>query len=184
MGKWTLILSFFLFNIPVIQSQIIDKYSISGKGTMDIFTDSFFEGIDLNIFSRSYIYTIGYYDGEEYFNDFLFPDSPEEKFYQFNLLFGKYIDLQRQNFRIRYQAGIGRFWGTLRTDELDPEFGDFNVSHYLSEEFSTIGFPVKIGGRYIPFNFLSIGVDIQANLNAERVIIRPMLCLDIGKLKD
>lgn len=181
MKKLILLLAIFLFNISVFQSQIIDKYSISGKGTLDPFSDFYFEGVDINVFSKSFLYTIGYYYGEDY--EF-FGDTSNEHYNQLNLLFGKYIDLQHQNFRIRYQAGIGMFWGALKNDEYDKENSTFLNDAYFTDEVSTIGFPIKIGGRYIPFKFLSIGVDIQANLNFEKSIIRPMLCLDIGKLKN
>lgn len=148
---------------------------------MDLFSDFYIEGVDMSAFSRSYVYTIGYYYGEDY--EF-FDDTSNENYNQLNLLFGKYIDLQRQNFRIRYQAGIGFLWGALRTNELDKENSGLIHDAYFTEEFSTIGFPAKIGGRYVPFDFLSIGVDIQVNLNSEKSIFRPMLSLDIGKLKD
>ena len=181
MKKTALIFVFIITNILTTQSQIVDKYSISGKGTMNIWTNEFFEGIEVNIYNRNYIYSIGYYKGND---DILFGDEPSEEYNQVNLLFGKYIDTKNQKFRFQYQGGIGMFWGTLRTDEYDEENSSFLNNAYFTEEVSTVGFPLKIGGRYIPFKFLSIGIDLQANLNFQKSIFRPMLSLGIGKLRN
>lgn len=75
------------------------------------------------------------------------------------------------------------FWATLRTDKLDYENSDILTNAYFTKEVSTVGFPLKIGGRYIPFEFLSIGIDLQANLNFQQSVIKPMLSVEIGKLK-
>ena len=175
-----LILLFALLNVSHIQSQIIDKYSISTKGTMDILSNFYFEGYEINVFSKSYLYSIGYYYGEDY--EFL-GDAPTEKYNQLNLLFGKYIDTKNEKFRFQYQGGIGMFWGLLRTDQYNEENSGILTNTYFTKEVSTVGFPLKIGGRYIPFKFLSIGIDLQANFNFQKFIFRPMLSIEIGKLR-
>ena len=180
MKKTNLILLFVFLNMSIVQSQIIDKYSISGKGTIDVFSDFYSEGLEVNAFSRSYLYTIGYYYGEDY--GFM-GDTPTEKYNQFNLLFGKYIDTKNEKFRFQYQGGIGVFWGTLRTDEYNEQNSSILTNAYFTQEVSSISFPLKIGVRYIPFNFLSIGIDLQANLNFQKSIFRPMLSIGIGKLR-
>ena len=98
-------------------------------------------------------------------------------------MFGKYIDTQNEKFRFQYQGGIGIFWGTLRTNEYDEENSGLLNNVYYTDEVSAVGFPLKIGGRYIPFNFLSIGIDLQANLNFKKSLFRPMLSIEIGKLR-
>jgi len=180
MKKITLIILFIFTYTSTIQSQSIDKYSISVKGTMDLLTDYYSEGIEINAFSKSYLYSVGYYYGEDY--DFL-DETPTEKYNQLNLLFGQYFDTKNEKFRFQYQGGIGMFWGTIRTDEFDEENSNILTNAYITEEISTIGFPLKIGGRYIPFKFLSIGIDLQANLNFQKTIFRPMLSLEFGKLR-
>lgn len=175
---YILILCFFFFSV---QSQSIDKYSISAKGTIDLLTDYYSEGIEVNVFSKSYLYSIGYYYGEDY--EFL-GDTPTEKYNQLNVLFGKYIDSKNEKFRFQYQGGIGLFWGILRTDELDISDTNWLTNRYFTKKVSTIGLPIKIGGRYILFNYLSIGVDLQGNLNFQKSIIRPMLTFEIGKLRN
>ncbi len=98
-------------------------------------------------------------------------------------MFGGYADTRNEKFRFQYQAGIGMFWGTLRTDEYDKVNSTLLTNAYFTKEVSTVGFPLKIGGRYIPFEFLSIGIDLQANLNFEKSIIIPMLSIEMGKLR-
>lgn len=183
MKKTYLTLLVGLLSILIIQSQTIGKYSISGKGTMDFESDFYSEGFEMNTYSKSYIYTVGYYFGEEYKLYEVFGDHPKEKYNQINLLFGKYIDTKNGMFRFQYQGGIGLYWGTFRTDEVDRINTFLFHNTYFTKEITTIGFPLKIGGRYIPFNFLSIGVDLQSNLNFEKSNIRPMLSVEIGKLK-
>lgn len=170
-----------LLNVSLIQSQIIEKYSVSKKGIIDVFTDFYSGGFEINTFSKSYIYSIGYYYREEYV--FIFGDKPSEEYNQVNLLFGKYIDTKKERFRFQYQGGIGLFWGTLRTDEYDKENSGLLTTAYFTKGIATIGFPIKIGGRYIPFKFLSIGIDLQANLNFQKSIFTPMFSLEIGKLR-
>ena len=181
MKKTALIFLFIITNILTIQSQLIEKYSVSVKGTMDILTDYYSEGIEINAFSKSSLFSVGYYYGEDY--EFI-GDTPTEKYNQLNLLFGKYTDSKNEKFRFQYQGGIGMFWGIKRTDELDTTNSNILTNHYFTEKFSTVGFPLKIGGRYIPFKFLSMGIDLQANLNFQKSIFRPMLSLEIGKLRN
>jgi len=180
MKKTILIILFIFTCTSTIQSQTIDKYSISVKGTMDLLTDYYSEGVEINAFSKSFLFSVGYYYGEDY--DFL-DETPTEKYNQLNLLFGKYHDSKNEKFRFQYQGGIGMFWGTLRTDEYDDENSGLFNDAYFTKEISTVGFPLKIGGRYIPFKFLSIGIDLQANLNFKKSIFRPMLSIEIGKLR-
>lgn len=180
MNKAIVFTMFFCF--AAVQCQGIDKYSLSLKGTVDWFANRFEEGVELNAFSNTYVYTIGYYFGEDY----ELWVSPSEKYKQFNLLFGKYIDSENQKFRIQYQAGIGVFWGIFRTNKHDRENSGFILNNaYFTEKINkSLAIPLKIGGRYLPFKFLSIGIDIQANINKDKTIMRPMLSIAFGKLRN
>jgi len=181
MKRLIIIIIYFLLQTATIHcQQLIDKYSISGKGTIDYLSDFYSEGVDINAFSKSFIYSIGYYYGEDYG---VLGDKPTEKYNQLNLLCGKYLDSENELFRFQYQGGIGIFWGILRTDELDRSDTSLLTNRYFTKEVTTIGFPIKIGGRYIPFKFLSIGLDLQANLNFQKSILRPLLSLELGKLR-
>jgi hypothetical protein len=171
-----------IYSVGMKSQTKIEKYSISSKLTLDLLSDEFYsEGIELNALSKSYIYSFGYYYGEDY--EFL-GNSPTEKYNQVNLLFGKYIDTKNEKFRFQYQVGIGVFWGTIRTNELDTTNSNFFGKNYFTQKITTVGIPLKIGSRYIPFKFLSIGIDLQGNLNFKKPIIRPMLSIEFGKMRN
>jgi hypothetical protein len=175
-NKMYFVLLFFLFQITKINSQLkIEHYSISGKISMDIFSD-YYEGIEINAFGNTYLYSIGYYYGEDYG---LFRDNPTENYHQLNVLIGKYVTSKNKKFRFQYQVGIGAFWGIIRTDVLDESDTNILTDKYFAKKASTIGLPLKIGGRYIPFKFLSLGIDLQANINLSKNIVRPMLSVEI-----
>ena len=180
--KKTLLISLFLIMHSLFsQAQLkFDKYSISGKLSTNIWTPMYIEGIEINTFSRQYLYSIGYYKGND---NSLFSDQPPEQYNQLNLLAGKFTDTKNKKFRFQYQGGIGMFWGTVRTNEFDKENSNLLTNAYFTKQISTVGLPAKIGGRYIPFKFLSIGIDMQANLNFKKSIIRNMLTIEIGKLR-
>lgn len=136
-----------LVGLCFAQAQTIDKYSLSAKGTLDPFTEYYYsEGVELNVFRNTTLYSMGYYTGNEY--RFLGP-SPDEIYRQLNLLIGKYNDSKNQKFRFQYQAGIGLFWATLRTDEIEQE--NFLGNTYFTETVRTVGVPLKIGGGICPF---------------------------------
>lgn len=174
----TICLLFLLFSLPILQAQSIDKYSLAVKGTLDVIDDYYAEGIELNLFRNTTLYSVGYYTGDEYV---FLGDQPDEIYRQLNLLIGKYNDSKNQKFRFQYQAGIGLFWATLRTDEIKQEI--FLGNTYFTETVRTVGVPLKIGGRYMPFSFMSIGIDIQANLNSKRSNTRPMLSIEFGNIR-
>lgn len=113
--NWLLMI---LFGLCFAQAQTIDKYSLAVKGTLDVIDDYYAEGIELNLFRNTTLYSVGYYTGDEYV---FLGDQPDEIYRQFNLLIGKYNDSKNQKFRFQYQAGIGLFWATLRTDEIKQE---------------------------------------------------------------
>jgi hypothetical protein len=167
-----------LVGLCFAQAQTIDKYSLSVKGTLDVIDDYYAEGIELNLFRNTTLYSMGYYTGDEYV---FLGDQPDEIYRQLNLLIGKYNDSKNQKFRFQYQAGIGLFWATLRTDEIKHEM--FFGNTYFTETVRTVGVPLKIGGRYMPFSFMSIGIDIQANLNSKRSNTRPMLSVEFGNIR-
>lgn len=180
--KRILTLLFIVMSVLIAQSQTVDKYSVSGKITMDLLAENIFEGVELNILSNNYICSVGYYFGNDY-KSALFGPKPRNIYKQANLLFGKYIDTKNEKFRFQYQGGVGVFWGEIRVDEHRGGKSAFIFTYYPTKKILTVGVPIKIGGRYIPFKFLSIGIDLQTNLNLKKPILRPMLSIEIGKLR-
>ncbi|MDG1685451.1 MAG: hypothetical protein P8H63_05380 [Flavobacteriaceae bacterium] len=174
----TICLLFPFFSLSLLQAQSIGKYSLAIKGTLDPYADSYYaEGVEINAFSRSFVYSLGYISGDEYVSsDYL----PKERHTMINALIGKYIDSKNQKFRFQVQTGIGLL---LVTKEDVMTFPSNGISVEQTIGPRTLGFPVKVGGRFLPFSFLSIGIDIQANLNSKRSNTRPMLSVEFGNIR-
>ena len=171
-------LLFLFFSLSVLQAQSIDKYSLAIKGTLDPYADSYYaEGVELNAFSRSFVYSLGYTSGDEYVSS---DHLPKERHTMVNALIGKYIDSKNQKLRFQYQTGIGLLLVTKETITAYP------TSIFVEQTIGpgTLGFPVKVGGRYLPFSFLSIGLDLQTHLNHKKIIVRPTVSIGVGKLKN
>lgn len=158
----------------------IEKYSISVKPTMNFQASCFIEGVEINAMDNSYIYSIGYYNAEE----LVIPlgNLPREEYNQLNFLFGNYFD--HKTIRYRIQGGLGILWGIKRSDKIDLKNSTLLTNYYFTKKFATIGIPIKFGGSYIPFNFMSIGIDLQININLTRPLFRPMFSITFGKLRD
>lgn len=164
-----------------VQSQNIEIYSFAFKANPYPYGSPIEAGLEANVFSKKHLFSVGYYFGED--NEFWV--SPPEKYKQLNLLFGGFSNSKNKKFRFQYQAGLGVFWGRFRTDQIDTEnAGLLYTAHFTKDINPTIALPIKIGGRYIPFPFVSVGIDIQANINPHTSLVRPMLSIEIGKLRN
>jgi len=142
---------------------------------MDIFADRFETGIELNAFSKRHLFTLGYYFDRE--TSILSASFQGDIYRQLNLLVGGYSDTKNEKFRFQYQAGVGQLWIKSKVESPEEVFK-------RTQDVKTITLPLKIGGRYIPVHFLSIGIDIQASINEHKTLLRPMLSLEIGKLRN
>ena len=58
------------------------------------------------------------------------------------------------------------------------------IYHYNSKKFFTVGLPLELGFKFIPWRYIAIGVDIESNLNLDKSFIQPMINLEIGILRD
>ncbi|MCX6252939.1 MAG: hypothetical protein NTV31_00445 [Bacteroidia bacterium] len=119
-------------------------------------------GDEINFLKKKLIFSLDYYHCK-----FTYIGSKEEKFDQFDFLFGKYLDFE--SFRLQIQGGLGTFKG---------------ITYNESEKIFTLGIPLKVGLKYLISNSFSIGLDLQANLNLKYPIYMPMLSIEIGKLKN
>lgn len=156
-------------------SQTITKYSASFKGTTYIFADRFETGVELNAFSKKHLFTLGYYFDRE--TSILSASFQGDIYRQLNLLIGGYSDTKNEKFRMQYQAGVGQLWIKRRAESSEEVFR-------TTQDSETTTLPLRIGGRYMPFPFLSIGIDILANINEHKTLLRPMLSIEIGKLRN
>lgn len=142
----TIYLLFLFFSLSLLQAQSIGKYSLAVKGTLDPYANSYYaEGVELNVFSRSFMYSLGYISGDEYVSS---DQLPKERHSMINALIGKYIDSKNQKFRFQVQTGIGLL---LVTKEDVMTFPSNGISVEQTIGSRTLGFPVKVGGRFLPF---------------------------------
>jgi hypothetical protein len=133
-------------------------------------------GVELNVLKNKFIYSADFYRFDEFV---ILGPEPSEFYNQIGLMIGKYIG--DELFRFQYQAGLASFWGLKRTDLISQGlFGD----KYNSEKFFTIGLTTKLGFKIVPLKFLSIGIDLETNINLENIVFTPMLSIEIGKLRN
>jgi hypothetical protein len=173
--KVSMIVVFLLFcTDELINGQTkVDGYSINPKlGGFIGKTSGGFGGGEINILSTNkFIYSIDYY----HYEDYKLFTNPTEKYNQIDLLIGKYIG--DRYLRFQYQGGLGTFWGFKRGEKISG-------THYEKVDFFTLGIPVKLGFKLLPARFISIGIDLQANLNFKKPIGMAALSIEIGKLRN
>jgi hypothetical protein len=75
-------------------------------------------------------------------------------------------------FRIELQGGIAPIWQIGLHEGSEPE------------KFTTVGFVLKTGFKFIPLPFFSIGIDLQSNLNPKKALFMPLISLEFGRLRD
>jgi hypothetical protein len=127
-------------------------------------------GGELDLLKNKLILGLDYYHSK-----FKFIFDTEEYFNQFDLLLGRYfnifIDKELNMILLRFeiQAGIGSFKGITYND---------------SKSISALGIPVKLGIKHLYSDSVSLGVDLQANLNSQYPIYMIMASLELGKLKN
>lgn len=69
------------------------------------------------------------------------------------------------------QAGIGALW-----------IREWNIDAEKIDSFFTVGVPLKAGVKFIPPKFLSIGIDLQANINSQKSMYMILLTLGVWHL--
>jgi len=138
--------------------------------------EGFTSGVELNVFNNESLFSADYYRFEE----FTLFKSLDEYFNQIGLMVGKYNE--QGNFRFQYQAGLGLMWGLKRSESIAAT-SLFNTE-FESENFTTIGFIPKLSIQIIPFSFLSLGIDFQANINKENSVFMPLINVGIGKFRN
>jgi hypothetical protein len=126
-------------------------------------------------------YIVGAYALQYQEDGILLSKFPKEHNKQFGVLFGSYLDFGK--FRFQYQAGVGTIAGLKRTKFLEKRTFIWPIEYYESKSYSTVGLATRIGIKYIPFTFVSIGIDVISNLNNEKIDLSPMLSINLGLLR-
>jgi hypothetical protein len=166
-----------LSSIGSLNGQItLDGYSINPK--LGIYnyvggdTPSAVAGIEINAFKNHIIYAGDFYHYEE----FVLFAYPSEEYNQIDFLIGKYIG--DGFFRFQFQGGIGTFWGFKRGARIGSYFD------HEKNNFFTLGIPLKLGIKLLPAKFISIGMDLQANLNFKKTTSMVLLSIEFGRLRN
>lgn len=150
----------------------IGSYTVNESG-------GFSGGAEMNVIYKKIIYSVDFYHCDEFV---IMGPKPSEYFNQLGVMIGKY---QGDKFlRFQYQVGLGSFWGLKRTEFINEGSGWFSSESYESKEFSAIGFIAKLGFKIVPLSFLSLGLDLHANINSEKSIVMPMISIEFGKLRN
>ena len=123
-------------------------------------------GLELDVYKNNLLYSFQYYHLENYV---IFGRSAHRTQVGFRL--GKQTN--GHLLRFRYQLGIAYYDGQYKYPTSRGEKG----------EVSALGLTTRIGFEYIPFSFLSIGLDVESNFNAEESILMPLLKIGIGKIR-
>lgn len=135
-------------------------------------------GVEVNYIHNSFLFSLDYIRMEEF--DILGPE-PKEGYSQIGLMVGKFTG--NKYLRFQYQAGFASLWGLKRTDFKSSGSGFLDSDLYYSKNFFTVGLVAKLGFKVMPFNFMSIGIDINANINKEQPSIIPMLSIEFGSIR-
>jgi len=123
-------------------------------------------GLELDFHRNDMLYTLQYYR----FIEFNFFDNSAERT-QIGFQIGKQSDYKL--LRFVYQAGLAYYGGA----NVGFEYRDTYKS------VSTIGLTTKVGLRFMPLSFLSIGLDLETNINSKESIYMPMFKIGIGRIR-
>ena len=126
-------------------------------------------------------YIVGAYALQYQEDGILLSKFPKEHNKQFGILFGSYTNFGKC--RVQYQAGAGTIAGLKRTKLLEKNNFIWPIEYYESKNYSTLGLATRIGFKYIPFTFMSVGIDVMSNLNNEKIDLSPMLSINLGLLR-
>lgn len=136
-------------------------------------------GAEFSRFKGNTIYSIDYF----YLHEFtLFNSVPDDVFSQIGFMAGKYSD--RKFFRIEYQGGLAPVFGRINTESVSGVPGTPSYRYYEEDKFFTIGLVATLGFKIIPIRQMSVGVDLQTNLNLKQSLFFPCISLEIGHLKN
>lgn len=158
----------------------IDRFSISPKigGQIDVsgnLRNTY--SLGLNFFSPKNVYSGQYIHSSE---SLLFASSgPKETRDEIGVMLGRYFG--EGYLRFECQFGLGLVWGINRGEQIDNYGSGYQ---YEIEKFTTIGIPLKLGFKFIPAKFISIGLDLQSNINLESSYFTIFLGLEFGILRN
>lgn len=123
-------------------------------------------GVETNYLRNGWMFSADFYQ----FHEIHLFSSDEEIFRQVGIMAGKYYG--DRLFRVQLQGGLAPIWEIGPRDSSEPE------------KFSTVGLALKTGFKFIPVHFLSIGLDLQGNLNPKKSLFMPLVSIEFGRLRE
>ncbi len=152
------IILFIIFPVTAPAQETFQGFYANGKaGIGNWFEDDINVGLSFEggLIRNRNMYTASYLRTEEI--------DDREVTNSIDLTLGRFA--KNKGLIFHYQAGIGVVWGK-------NEYG-------IDEPFATLGLPLKTGIKLVPPNFFSIGLDLQANLNAKRSFYLIMVTIGV-----
>jgi hypothetical protein len=169
-----LTVSAFAMFVPLNGQDEFNGYAFNPKAGICIGKDfeGFGAGLEFSLITNQSIWSFDVYLGE---NMSILGDS-NARFRQVEILFGKYIGTRQ--LRLQYQGGFAPTWGIKKGYYTDT--GD-----YIEEEsYMTFGLTGKLGLKILVSHSVSLGVDLQGNLNLKNPMFFPSVSIEIGKLRE
>lgn len=179
--KWVFILLCLIILVACFGQNTIDTYSLNPKLGYYVNANSdggAAVGGEVYLSRKAVVYSLSYYYLKEY--EFVFGNWPEEYLNEISVSLGKFKG--DKIFRFQYQAGISALWGVKR-GAFDRNGGLISGDYYQRKEYQTVGLSGKLGFKIVPLKFLSIGLDLQGNLNTEEPFLMNMISIEIGRLR-
>ena len=174
------IVSFLFFGVVSGQNKL-DCFSINPKlGYFTSFNSisGAVGGVEVNAFKNKILFSAAYFKAQHFL---IFGSNPITTYNQLDFLFGSYIG--DEFLRLQYQIGFGAFWGVKPGFLITKGQGLFSADTFEKVSFLTVGIPLKIGLKIMPANFISFGVDLQANLNIENSLLMVLFSIEVGKVR-
>jgi len=138
-------------------------YSVSFKmGTYNNFNENqgLTAGAEFKRFIGNTIYSVDYIYAQEFT---LFDPVPDDVFNQIGFMAGKYSG--GEFLRYEYQGGLAPVFGKFYSEHKSGTPGTSSYRYYEENKFFTVGLAVKLGLKIVPLKFVSVGIDVLANIN-------------------
>lgn len=90
----------------------------------------------------------------------------------FDMTIGRFTN-ESSSFYFHAQTGISAIW-----------INKWSIEAEETASLFTVGLPLKAGGKFIPLHFPSIGIDLQANVNARQSMYMIVLTLGVWHINE
>jgi hypothetical protein len=85
--------------------------------------------------------------------------------------------------KVQLQSGLTGMFGLVRTNKGLSGGSLWGGGTYESKKYVSVGVPVRIGLKCVPFRFMALGVELQGIASTQHSFFFPMLSLELGLLR-